>query len=96
MDDLTGSGNGCGQKSAWEVGSKPKGASPYGALNMAGNVAEWVADWEDRDAAHNADYVLRGGGYLSIPDTVRASKREVFHWPVDRYEGLGFRCAVSP
>lgn len=95
MDDLSGSGNGCGQKSAWEVGSKPKGISPYGALDMAGNVAEWVADWEDRDAAHNAGYVLRGGGYLSIPSTVRASKREMFHWPVDKYEGLGFRCGTS-
>jgi serine/threonine-protein kinase len=95
MDDLTGSGNGCGQKSAWEVGSKPKGVSPYGALDMAGNVAEWVADWENLDAANGSGYVLRGGGYLSIPSTVRTTKREVFHWPVDKYEGLGFRCGTS-
>jgi formylglycine-generating enzyme required for sulfatase activity len=27
------------------VGSHPQGASPYGVMDMAGNVAEWVADW---------------------------------------------------
>ncbi|WP_437681453.1 formylglycine-generating enzyme family protein [Sorangium sp. So ce131] len=32
------------------VGASPRGASPYGALDMSGNVSEWVADWYDRDA----------------------------------------------
>jgi formylglycine-generating enzyme required for sulfatase activity len=41
MDDQ---GFGCGKGfSPWPVGSKPQGASPYGLLDMAGNVEEWVS-----------------------------------------------------
>jgi len=32
-----------------EVGLRPEGASPYGALDMLGNVTEWVSDWYDKD-----------------------------------------------
>jgi formylglycine-generating enzyme required for sulfatase activity len=34
--------------SAWgttEVGTHPAGASPFGVLDMGGNVGEWVQDW---------------------------------------------------
>jgi formylglycine-generating enzyme required for sulfatase activity len=37
------------QPSTIDVGSHPEGASPYGVLNMAGNVEEWVADWYASD-----------------------------------------------
>ncbi len=58
-----------------KVGSYPDGASPYGVLDMAGNAAEWVADWYDAGyysfspsrnplGPDSGQYkVLRGGAY---------------------------------
>lgn len=43
MANLNGDDDGYGHTAP--VGSFPSGASPYGLLNMAGNAAEWVADW---------------------------------------------------
>jgi len=41
MDD---GGSGCGEFGTKPVGTKPDGVSPYGAMDMAGNVSEWVQD----------------------------------------------------
>ncbi len=91
------------------VGSHPAGASPYGALDMAGNVVEWVSDIYDPKyyaATQSVDprgpgatslfpaYVGRGGGWNSTEIWHRASAR-------DDYEGtyfkktFGVRCARS-
>jgi formylglycine-generating enzyme required for sulfatase activity len=92
---------------AWDterVGSYAVGASPYGALDMAGNVWEWVADWYDSDYYDNSPSenptgpssgegrVLRSGGWSTNPDLGRASNR---NWsiPAGSMMGYGFRCA---
>jgi len=87
-----------------EVGSYPDGASWVGALDMAGNVWEWVNDWYDSgyygkspDANPagpvSGEYrVLRGGAWNNGDDYARSSNRFNFH-PVDRYDVVGFRCA---
>jgi iron(II)-dependent oxidoreductase len=87
------------------VGRHPSGASPYGALDMAGNVEEWCADWYDKKAyqryakgnlkppSSGTHRVLRGGSWL--PDFNPTSFRCAYRFPF--YPDLpdiidGFRC----
>ena len=86
------------------VGSYPAGASQYGALDMAGNVWEWVNDWYSSTYYSVAPYhnptgpesgtyrVLRGGGWLYYWDGLRVALRSVGN-PDSRSYYVGFRCA---
>ncbi len=88
------------------VGAFPAGASPYGALDMAGNAWEWVHDWYHPDAhafAAPADprgpwpgrfreRVVRGGSFAAEPLYTRASSRS-YDPPDTSWFGVGFRCA---
>jgi formylglycine-generating enzyme required for sulfatase activity len=86
------------------VGSFVNGASWAGALDMAGNVAEWTADWfraYQPDSQNNpkgpdeGQYrVNRGGSFLSEPFEVRGASRSAGN-PSDANRALGFRCAVA-
>lgn len=85
------------------VGSLPAGASPVDALDMAGNVFEWVFDWWSersyrRGVAENPTgpergevRVVRGGSFYSSDADLRTSYRYGLD-PNARTSIVGFRC----
>ena len=84
----------------------PLGASPYGALNRAGNVREWVSDWfhefyyivsprETPLGPPSGDHKsLRGGSYLDGKSEIRSFNR-FSHEPLSGGINRGFRCASN-
>lgn len=86
------------------VGSYPNGASPYGVLDLAGNVWEWVADsygdyssFEQTDPINVSDEtarVLRGGSWLTGLAEISTTYRG-WEEPSKPHRQYGFRCAMD-
>ncbi len=107
MDKPNAGQLGCGTGNTMNVGSKPKGASPYGALDMAGNLWEWTADWHDvtyygrspkknpKGPKNGTHKTCRGGDFFSRHGyEVRTTSRFPYE-PTDYSIAIGFRCVKS-
>lgn len=91
-------------KTTTPVGSYSGGVSLHGAHDMAGNVAEWVADWFDRTYYQGSPErnpqgpssgnqgIVRGGSWRYFELHLRSASRLYFA-PDARNSTIGFRCA---
>jgi formylglycine-generating enzyme required for sulfatase activity len=97
-----------GKGTTTSVGSYPSGASPYGVLDMAGNIWEWCAtkqdkpypynvsedEWSDNYLKERAVRVLRGGAFNFSGSYARCAFRGRLNFD-GAYDCIGFRVVVS-
>jgi iron(II)-dependent oxidoreductase len=83
-----------------DVAAHPKGASPFGVMDMVGNVWQWTNEFADQ---HTRAAILRGGSYYKpqgsmwyFPQAYRLDQHQrllLMAPGMDRSGGVGFRCA---
>jgi formylglycine-generating enzyme required for sulfatase activity len=90
------------QRSLPDVGSFPKGASPFGALDMEGSVSQWTDEY--RDPYTRAAIVRGGAAYHPLgsiwyfPQTYKLNEHQKYLLMSpgrDRAGTIGFRCALD-
>lgn len=85
-----------------DVNAFPQGASPFGVLDMVGNIWQWTSEFDD---VHTRAAIVRGGSYYQ-PQTShwyfpqayalnQHGKYLLMAPSLDRSASIGFRCAVD-
>ena len=96
-----------GYTTSSQAGNYPNGASPYGVLDMAGNVTDWVYDWYDENyysvspttnpngPESGEMRVHRGASWYSGYTNQRSTARNM-NLPTHKHDHGGFRCVFEP
>jgi len=86
------------------VGTMAHDQSPYGVMDMCGNVSEWTSSWYraypgstlERRSFGDEYKVVRGGAWmLGAHPFARVTHRTLAFEPTKRHRGIGFRCAMD-
>ena len=89
------------------IGKYAFASSPYGCLDMEGNVFQWCLDWEGpydpadlknpKGPSSGVGHVLRGGAWTFFrPEFFHSSTRTLYNPPILSNHGFGFRVAAPP
>ena len=85
-----------------DVDAHPAGASPFGVMDMTGNIWQWTDEFQDE---HTRAAIVRGGGhyrpntskwYFPTTPTLDKHGKYLLMAPAkDRSGAIGFRCVVD-
>jgi gamma-glutamyl hercynylcysteine S-oxide synthase len=99
-DAVSAPGNGRSMPGPDAVDAHPQGASPFGVMDLVGNVWQWTEEFQDE---HTRSGILRGGSYYTPLDSPfyfpqayklgEHGKLLLMALSKDRSGALGFRCA---
>lgn len=86
-------------KGVTSIDQFPEGASPFGVLDMTGNVLEWcLTNWRDGSASvlKGSQRVLRGGSWHKVSTEQLQVTYRVWNYPDFRADNRGFRVVLLP
>ncbi|MEI6520861.1 MAG: SUMF1/EgtB/PvdO family nonheme iron enzyme [bacterium] len=84
-----------GKNAPTKVGSYPAGASEYGVMDMAGNVAEWCSDDFKKEGDVSTYRIIRGGSCVDVTSSAYHSSRRDYLAPSAKVDVIGFRYVMK-